>query len=487
VDPSALRAYSEAASAALKQVLETNKGSGFTVDDPVRLGPIHKLVAAQVEMALVMGLFGEQDRQWFNNGRKYHRNGTICEQVIRLSPELRPKPPNAIAGQNYSVFFDISELSDSVPISDEIKQFYSDTAHKLPVPDAAFASRFPLIEVKGRDAAEAARIIAAHLTSAKALGWTIGNASALVDNWRNEYELTKGSEKTVIRFDMRPSLFGDTALNLTALTLIAGTSKLEDVIRRFAACKSWPQAFAAEGMRWVEASAETISQKIAESKTSDIAYDLEKRTFYWNEAAVKNYSTHKARLVGEQSSFEMLRNDLSFFLISAKGNGWAGADNLFGAPRSGFITLKLNEEQTIIRSDAASLSTILANLSSRMAEADPDAQLIKDCRQLVRLASEGGFHIRLLTPEQPKIRSFTLPQQPVGSKSKTPLRVKFIATIYLLAMPACSALAYYFTHSVLVAIGAFFLPILMFKLWGLWLILDANRLLRESRQKFPDD
>jgi hypothetical protein len=110
--------------------------------------------------------------------------------------------------------------------------------------DANFVSRFPLVEVKAKNAAEAARIIARHLDEARAQGWRIGPGWALVDQWRNEYDLVKGTERTVMRFDMRPSLFNDSKTNLTTFSLMAGpmgSAELEDLIRRFEASKQRPR------------------------------------------------------------------------------------------------------------------------------------------------------------------------------------------------------------------------------------------------------
>ncbi len=161
--------------------MRTNKASGFTVGDPVRIGPIHKLLAPGVEMMFVSSVFGKKDHQWYDHSQKYHHNDRVCEQLVQVASRgLQPKLSNARAGGTYSVFFDISELSDSAPISDTIRQMASDAASSLPVPDAAFVSRFPLMGVEdASDAAEAARVIAAHLAEAKAEGWQPGRGFAL--------------------------------------------------------------------------------------------------------------------------------------------------------------------------------------------------------------------------------------------------------------------------------------------------------------------
>jgi hypothetical protein len=185
-------------------------------------------------MMFVSSVFGKKDQQWYDHGRKYHHNDRVCEQLVRLPVGSQPKPSNARAGEIYSVFFDISELSDSAPISDTVRQMASDAAAStVPVPDAAFVSRFPLMEVKASDAAEASRVIAAHLAEAKAEGWQLGRAFALVDGWRNDYELIKDTEKTYMRFDMRPMLFANRS-DLAILTMLAGDPNREQIIRNLA-------------------------------------------------------------------------------------------------------------------------------------------------------------------------------------------------------------------------------------------------------------
>jgi hypothetical protein len=83
-DPFASRVYVDAVHQAVNTIMRTNKASGFTVDDPVRLGPIHKLLAPGVEMMFVSSVFGKKDHQWYDHGRKYHHNDRVCEQLVRL-------------------------------------------------------------------------------------------------------------------------------------------------------------------------------------------------------------------------------------------------------------------------------------------------------------------------------------------------------------------------------------------------------------------
>src|SRR6266404_3031265 len=169
-----------------REILTSGTGSGATPDSPFRLGPVHTVLAPIIEKALISVLFGTQD--WVDQGRTYHNNRRVCEQRVRLpSGQLKP------------VFFDISEITTEAPLADNVRAMFSNAAKELPVPDSTFVSRFELTTVKSSSAMEAARIIAGYLAQAQASGWTVGSARALVDDWRNEYELIKDGEKTVMR------------------------------------------------------------------------------------------------------------------------------------------------------------------------------------------------------------------------------------------------------------------------------------------------
>jgi hypothetical protein len=183
------------------------------------------------EKLLISAIFGEADLEWFDAGRKYHKNETICEQRVRLGN--RVKRPGAKPGETHTIFFDISELTPDAPIPDAVKELFMRFASQVPVPDVTLVSRFPLIEVQAKNAADAARIIAGHLRAAEDQGWKTGDARALVDDWRNEYELTRENEKTVMQFDMRPCLASDSPLNLTVHTLMVTKPTGEQTLPNF--------------------------------------------------------------------------------------------------------------------------------------------------------------------------------------------------------------------------------------------------------------
>jgi hypothetical protein len=218
------------------KIIRARRGTGASVHDPCRLGTLHALLAPMTEKFLISIVYGRENVEWFDAGRKYHENDTICEQRVRLG--ARVKPTWARPGETYSMFFDIAELTHEAPIADAMKQLLMTGALQMPVPDTILVSRFPLIEVQAKNGVEAARVIRAHLRAAEAEGWTLGSGRALVDNWRNEYDLTKGREKTVMQFDMRPCLLSDSPLNLTFLTLLATNPKFEEGLQEFERAKS---------------------------------------------------------------------------------------------------------------------------------------------------------------------------------------------------------------------------------------------------------
>lgn len=188
------------------EVLKT--GSGASADNPVRLGRVNNMLASCVESAVVSVLFGPQN--WTGVERRYHRNGRVFEWRIRR-----------VSGQVLPVFFDISQLSLTAPVSEEVRQEFNKHADNIPVPNTTLISRFPLIKMEARSAAEAADFISSHLVRAAGDGWEIGQKIALADGWRNDYYLTRGNETTTMSFDMRPCLMLN-HLELTMLSLAAG-------------------------------------------------------------------------------------------------------------------------------------------------------------------------------------------------------------------------------------------------------------------------
>jgi hypothetical protein len=363
------------------KIISALRGSGATVDDPCRLGAMHSLLAPITERFVVSYIYGKKDVDWFDAGRTYHKNGKICEQRVRLGVRVDPKLFWAQPGHTYSMFFDLSELTHEAQIPDEVKQFLTkEAAARWPVADTTLVSRFPLIEVRAKNAVEAARVIARHLRAAEAQGWKTGEARALVDNWRNEYELTKGNEKTVMQFDMRPCLLSDSSRNLI-LTMLATQPKLEEVLREFERSSSLTNALTVSGAKLVETSFEA----------PDISFDRRDRNFYWNTEALHKRSKQKVKLVGETSTVELLANDTVFYLMVAKSLlDWKGGEHLFQRTQNGFA-LTLQDRQTVSRSDAAELSKLLNTFSET--HPDPANPCHKTIRLLAAIAEAAGFSI----------------------------------------------------------------------------------------------
>ena len=249
----------------------------------------------------------------------------------------------------------------------------------------------------------AKRTIAGYLAQAHAEGWRIGSARALVDDWRNEYELTKGEEKTVMRFDMRPMLTTSSRLDLVALTLIAGTSKLDEVIRNFQSMGSWPEAFAAAGLSFVDTSKARSEGHPAKSNAIESVPDIafgDDRTIYWNSDALQKHFNDKVRLIGDNRTLELSRPDLWFLLTSAKACcGWKGGEGLF-KPFGKSIGLYLTDEQVVSRADAAELARALGEFCQ--AQASTHAPQLKAARELAAFAFQSGFRTQLIPSQVPR-------------------------------------------------------------------------------------
>jgi hypothetical protein len=199
-------------------ILRSKRGSGATVDDPLYLDRVHPLLALPVERAVVSLLFQSQD--WSPLQRLYHKNGQIFEWRIKRS-----------SGDVLPIFFDISQVNDSAPVNDQVRQQFNQRSETIPVPDTTLVSRFPLIKVEARSAAEAADFISDRLERAVRDGWQLGGKWALLDGWRNDYELLRGSEKTKMSFDMRPCLVLNQT-DLTILTLLAGARRGQTFVKQ---------------------------------------------------------------------------------------------------------------------------------------------------------------------------------------------------------------------------------------------------------------
>jgi hypothetical protein len=199
-------------------ILRSKRGSGAAVDDAFQLGLVNPLLASLVERAVISLLVQSQD--WSPVQRLYHKNGQVFEWRIKLR-----------SGQILPMFFDVSGVNNTAPVSTEIREAFYSCSEAIPVPDVTLISRFPLIKVEAQSAAEAADFIEMHLRKALWDGWQLGGKWALVDGWRNEYEFSRTGETTKMCFDMRPCLILDKT-ELTMFTLLAGRISGETFVKQ---------------------------------------------------------------------------------------------------------------------------------------------------------------------------------------------------------------------------------------------------------------
>jgi hypothetical protein len=197
-----------------------NRGSGTSVEDPFRLDAMHPVAGELFEGQIISKIFGEQDQDWFHHQRLSHPN-QIREWQIRLSP-----------GQIRRKFFDESRFTYSVPLPDKAREILENAAARRPVPDATLVSRFPLIEVRARTAADAGRLVLTHINKARSQGWTRGNMAFFVDGWRIDQELFRGREKTVMMFDMRPTRVNVAGTDIITFCACDSLEAIDEVERR---------------------------------------------------------------------------------------------------------------------------------------------------------------------------------------------------------------------------------------------------------------
>lgn len=196
-----------------------NRGGG-SLEDPFHLDAMHPVAGEIFEIMIISNIFGKQDEDWFHHERLPHPNH-ICECQIRLN-----------SGQIRKLFFDESRFTYSIPLPDRTREILESAATKRPVPDATLVSRFPLIEVRAKTAAEAGRIVITHINEARAWGWTKGNMHMGVDGWRFDQELFRGSEKTVMMFDMRPARVHIRGIDLTMFCGLDSFEAIDQLERR---------------------------------------------------------------------------------------------------------------------------------------------------------------------------------------------------------------------------------------------------------------
>src|SRR5436309_13037341 len=151
---------------------------------------MHPVAGEIFEIMIISNIFGKQDEDWFHHERLSHPNH-ICEWQIRLN-----------SGQIRGVFFDESRFTDSIPLPDKLGEILEDAAAKRAVPDATLISRFPLIELRAKTAADAGRIVLTHVNEARSQGWRRGNLYLDGGSRRFDQELFRGRETPTMMADI---------------------------------------------------------------------------------------------------------------------------------------------------------------------------------------------------------------------------------------------------------------------------------------------
>lgn len=215
-----------------------SRGSGTSIEDPFRLEPMHPAAGELFEMQIISEVFGEKNQDWFHHQRLSHPN-SICEWQIRLH-----------SGQIRKMFFDESRFTYSIPLPDIAQEILENAAAKRPVPDATLISRFPLIEVRAKTAADAGRIVLTHVNEAQSQGWTTGKMYFFVDGWRFDQELFRGSEKTVMMFDMRPARVNAAGTDIISFCACGSFEAIDQVERRMKEANAAKGPFAARHLKF---------------------------------------------------------------------------------------------------------------------------------------------------------------------------------------------------------------------------------------------
>jgi len=213
-----------------------NRGSGTSAKDPFRLDAMHPVAGELFEMQIISNIFGEKDKDWFYHQRIPHANH-ICEWQIRLN-----------SGQRRSVFFDESRFTYSILLPDRAREILESAATRRAVPDATLVSRFPLIEVRAKTAADAGRIVLTHINEARSQGWTRDKMHGFVDGWRFDQELFRGGEKTVMMFDMRPARVHLSGMDLAMFCALDSFEAIDQLEQRM---ESYPASASAVPLRVV--------------------------------------------------------------------------------------------------------------------------------------------------------------------------------------------------------------------------------------------
>jgi hypothetical protein len=247
------------------KALERILGGDGSKESPFEIHTSNPMLSAAIQAEIIDNIygFGTYDenglRNYFDSPNGNVGDGDLCEHIV-----------NTPGGEVISVWFDLhmvrklsedpkltkmkqdmartaaSRLTDEKPpiIEDNKPSAVSGLSH--PAKDGVSYGKFTegaeVFIIEATSDVEVCEKINEHLAPFFKDGWIIGgNSHSLIDGWKNQYNLSRNSEKKVCEFDLRPSLpyIQDTMVFTVASMLfgvgemIPGTQHALDKIEEF--------------------------------------------------------------------------------------------------------------------------------------------------------------------------------------------------------------------------------------------------------------
>jgi len=246
---------------ALKRIL----GGDGSKESPFVIHTSSPMLSAAIQAEIIdniygLGTYDENGlRNYFDSSNGNVGDGDLCEHIV-----------NTPGGEVMSVWFDlhmVRKLSEDPKLSETKRDMVHAATLKLtgekppiiednkpiamsglshPAKDGVSYGKFTegaeVFIIDARSDVEVCEKINEHLAPFFKDGWIIGGGSySLIDGWKNQYNLSRNSEKKVCEFDLRPSLpyIQDVTVFTIASTvfgvgeMIPGTQHALDELEKF--------------------------------------------------------------------------------------------------------------------------------------------------------------------------------------------------------------------------------------------------------------
>lgn len=134
--------------------------------------------------------------------------------------------------------------------------------------------------------------------------------------------------------------------------------------------------------------------KPKKKKPLEVAFD--EKCIYVNAGSFNkgNPFCNIVRVVGQNTTVDLIGFTLMQLLAHAMMQGWIGADGLFQRLPNGKTTLKLHEEQAVSSSEAQDLVRVITN--SPLCKQEAGNPFLETFTPLVAIAEAGGFTMHLI-------------------------------------------------------------------------------------------